>query len=143
MKTKYLAIFLGLVLCLFVTKKSMAQCCLTFGYDRDGNRVECLVSDDCSKEDDQTEPADCEEEFENSLSLFPNPTNGVFKVSLPVECADESAYYSVFDANGKFLQHGCGVSDEFEVDMTACPSGTYVIVVNVNYETYTKTVVKL
>lgn len=142
MKMKYLIIFLGLVLCILQSKNSMAQHCISFDYDEDGNRVTRAFYEGCDKDDrdvaDLTEQLTAEE-----FALYPNPSNGLVTLSLG-ECFDDTPFsYTIYDVNGLSVKSGTVVSEETILDISGFLPGTYLVVVNASGDTFARTIVKL
>lgn len=142
MKMKYLTIFLGLVLCLLQSKNSMAQHCISFDYDGDGNRVERFFYEGCDKDDsdvvDLTEQLTAEE-----FALYPNPSNDFVTLSLG-ECFDDTSMsYTIYDVNGLPVKSGTVGSEEMILDISEFLSGAYLLVVNASGDTFARIIVKL
>lgn len=142
MKMKYLIIFLGLVLCLLQSKNSMAQHCISFDYDDDGNRVARAFYEGCDKDDrdvaDLTEQLTAEE-----FALYPNPSNGLVTLSFG-ECFDDTPVsYTIYDVSGLSVKSGTVGSEEMTLDISGFLPGTYLVVVNVSGDTFARTIVKL
>lgn len=142
MKMKYLTIFLGLVLCLLQSKNSMAQHCISFDYDSHGNRIERVFYDGCDK-DDKNVTDFVEAEIADELSLFPNPTKGMVTLSFGNLLGETSASYNIYDVNGLSVKSGNVESEETTLDVGGFLPGVYLIVINADRETFTRTFVKL
>ena len=142
MKMKYLTIFLGLVLCLLQSKNSMAQHCISFDYDGNGNRVERVFYDGCDKNDEDV--VDFAEQLtEEEFTLYPNPSNDFVTLSLG-ECFDDTPFsYTIYDVNGLSVKSGTVVSEETILDISGFLPGTYLVVVNASGDTFARTIVKL
>lgn len=142
MKMKYLTIFLGLVLCLLQSKNSMAQHCISFDYDGNGNRVERVFYDGCDKNDEDV--VDFAEQLaEEEFTLYPNPSNDFVTLSLG-SCFDNmQVSYTIYDINGLSVKSGTVGPEETILDISGFLPGAYIVIVNASGDTFTRTIVKL
>lgn len=72
-----------------------------------------------------------------ALSIFPNPSSGIYKVQL-----DGAFEIEVITVNGQNLLQAKG-QDQHQVDLTNYPKGTYVIKVRSQNNLYTERLLKL
>lgn len=71
------------------------------------------------------------EEAEFSVSLFPNPNDGAFNVSLSGFADQETVDYTIFDQQGKEVARGIGAKGpEFAVNIPTLENGTYFMKFN-------------
>lgn len=144
MKTKYLSIFLGMVLSLLICCKSYAQRCISFDYDINGNRIGCSVYDNCSKDEIVEEIYDIQEnELECELLLYPNPSDTEVNLVIPFYSDNIIVCYTIFDESGIIRQSGNVKSKDTSIDISKFVSGAYILVVDSGGLRYTKTIVKL
>ncbi len=85
-------------------------------------------------------------ENDNSLEVFPNPTNGKIKVSFTIE-KDENVWFNLYDTQGKNLQlndfEGKKGRNEVEFDLQNYTSGTYFIDLQYNQKREVRKVMKV
>lgn len=82
------------------------------------------------------------EDEANSLEIFPNPNNGVFKINVNAEF--NHAEISVLDAMGKevYSKNGLNITESYStsIDLSAQPQGIYFVVVKNDDQRLTKKV---
>lgn len=125
MKMKYFLIFLVLILSPFFNHNAMAQRCIAFDYDADGNRVEKMITNDCGNMRDVLEVQDFAED--NEICVYPNPTSGSFKIVVPGCIKNETSCFEVYDLNGALVLDGKLHDIETEVNMENSPIGVYLL----------------
>lgn len=140
MKTKYFLIFLVLLLSQISGNMAVAQRCLTFDYDANGNRVHRAVTNNCH------EARDIEEVQENGemeeITVYPNPTEGNFRIGLPYKDVLTHAYYILYDMTGMQIIEGRLNVDETEVDIGNMLDGVYLLKIILGEELFYKIIVK-
>ncbi len=68
------------------------------------------------------------EETNNSdLSVYPNPTTGIFHFTLPESSSLENITYKIYDVYGKLLESSTVTTNTTTVDLTNYASGVYMI----------------
>ncbi|MCH6235253.1 T9SS type A sorting domain-containing protein [Cognataquiflexum rubidum] len=65
----------------------------------------------------------CQEESKFSLTVYPNPSNGIFKINL----SQAGAEISIFDSTGKPVFHQQVQTQETFIDISDFPSGIYFL----------------
>ena len=138
MKTKYFLVFLALLLSQ-ISLDAIAQTCLSFNYDADGNRVSKNVIYNCLEMKDYLEVKENQEVAE--VSVYPNPTDGSFKIIIPESIRSETSYYLIYDLNGILIIEK-NLEDETGVDMGDMPDGIYLLKIINGEETFSKIIVK-
>ncbi|MBP5644214.1 MAG: T9SS type A sorting domain-containing protein [Bacteroidales bacterium] len=126
MKMKYYLIFLALLLSFGFNNKAFSQKCLTFKYDANGNRISRTINKFCQVGREVAEEQD-EEPSDDAVKVYPNPTNGSFKVVLPENIRSDNAYYELFDVNGWLISNGNIYGDETDVDIGKYAAGVYLL----------------
>lgn len=140
MKMKYYLIFLVLILSPFFNYKTMAQRCLEFNYDADGNRIERAVSYNC---DDMRDVLKVQEITEaKEICVYPNPTNGSFKIVVPKCVKSEMSNYEIYDLNGVMVYEGRLHEMETEIDMGCCSTGVYLLKITNGDDVISKIILK-
>lgn len=125
MKTKYYLLFLALLLSFCFHNEVMAQKCLVFGYDSDGNRISRIESFNCYGLRDMENVQDT---FEfDEIEVYPNPTYESFKVFMPDGIKRETACYELFDISGVMLLKDNLGGCETEVNIRGLSAGVYVL----------------
>ena len=86
------------------------------------------------------------EEVEESLTVYPNPTNGKIKVSFTLQ-KDENVWFNLYDSQGKNLQlrdyEGKTGRNVVDFDLQDYPSGTYFFDLQYNQKREIRKVVKV
>ncbi len=126
METKYYLIFLALLLSFGFTEKMLAQKCLVFAYDADGNRVSRTVTTNCQEKreiaEEQDKPASEEE-----MAVYPNPNNGSFKVLVPSDIKKGNASFELYNIEGQLVIEGILHKPETDIDIGNKPAGVYLL----------------
>lgn len=125
MKTKYYLIFLALLLSCVVNNKALAQKCLAFKYDADGNRISRMIKSGCLEIRDEDEQEN--ETSKDEVTVYPNPNNGSFKVVMPENIRQDNSFLELFDVNGLLVFGGNIVDVETDIDVGNCPAGVYLL----------------
>lgn len=125
MKTKYYVIFLALLLSCVFNNKALAQKCLAFKYDADGNRISRMIKSECLEIRDEEEQET--EASKEEVTVYPNPNNGSFKVVMPENIRQDNSFLELFDVNGLLVFGGNIVDAETDIDIGNCPSGVYLL----------------
>lgn len=139
MKTKYFLVFLVLLLSQITHNNANAQRCLSFNYDADGNRISKKVLVNCFETKDNLEVEENQEDTD--FSVYPNPTNGSFKIIIPESIQNESVYCLVYDINGALIIE-TKLSGETDVDIGNVPRGVYLLKIINGVETFSRIIVK-
>ena len=138
MKTKYFLVFLVLLLSQ-ICNKALAQKCLMFRYDADGNRIERYAHNNCIDNKGVMEEEDNKEI--DDVEVYPNPTEGIFKIIMPESTSYERSYCRIYDVNG-IQRIETTLTDVTYVDIGNMPSGTYLLKIIRGDETFSKIIVK-
>lgn len=139
---KYFMIFLVSVLSLFSAKEAAAQKCVTFKYDADGNRIKRAVVNNCYE---TKEMLDVQEVVEyKEVSVYPNPSNGKFRIVIPDELCDNymNGFYKLYDMNGVVFLEKRLSGRETDVDIGMMPSGIYLVKIFIGEEVLSKVILK-
>ena len=134
MKMKCLYAFLGLILCFFEGDAIMAQHCLSFTYDANGNRdqrhiYECLPYEETYDTQDSIRDSQeiVSEVDDADILLSPNPTNGKFYITVDKYEEQQPMILQMFDVNGTMILSNVLSEWRNEVDITNKSSGAYLI----------------
>ena len=68
-------------------------------------------------------------DYETTMSLYPNPTNGMVTVSIPQASGFE---YCVLNAMGQEVLHGRSLGESQQMNLSDFAKGVYFIKVNVD-----------
>lgn len=139
MKTKYYLIFLALLLSFLGTREASAQRCLVFGYDADGNRTQRVVDEHCYETKDREEVQEIT--LDDAVKVYPNPTDGIFKIVQHDGTNIGESFFMIYDINGIALIDGKMTDKEAVIDIGNLPSGTYLLKVSGDVE-LSKVIVK-
>lgn len=126
MKTKYYLIFLALLLSFSFNNKALAQKCLAFKYDADGNRINRVMKLACLEIRDGEEEQETETPYDE-VKVYPNPTNGSFRVIMPESVRQETSFYDLYDVNGLLVNRSTIEDVETVIDIGNCPTGVYLL----------------
>lgn len=110
-----------------------------FDYDADGNRISRNVSDNCLEMKDYLEVE--ENQMVADVSVYPNPTDGSFRIIMPESIRNEHASYLIYDLSGVLLVEQA-LTDETDVDIGNMPNGVYLLKIINGEETFSKIIVK-
>jgi hypothetical protein len=130
----------------------MAAQTVSFGYDPAGNRISRVIDMGSSNrapragagDTDETEtPPPFVEQLTPDLQvkIYPNPTKGLLQVELAGN-ADENAQIQVFSQAGQQIFTCTAGGTRTPVDLSACPSGVYILRLIINEKTENYTIIK-
>lgn len=125
MRTKYFLMFFVLALSSVFSCDAFAQRCLVFKYDADGNRTRRTVSENCGQLRDALEISEVTDN-EEEMMVYPNPTSGIFKISMTKDFEEESSHYELYDVNGVMIMRN-RLKKETDIDIGGLPSGVYLL----------------
>ena len=138
-------IFLFMLFSFVLSEKLNAQYCLDFKYDESGNRIEVYAHNCGFEYKELTRERESEEISEkilrNSLSVYPNPNDGIFMADLDSDDIG-NASYQIFNAMGILLQDG-RYSINHKIDINNNPAGMYLLRIIKGGDVYACVVVKL
>lgn len=66
----------------------------------------------------------------NGLSIYPNPVDGIFTISVPNKLANEAVNYYLVDITGKTVASATYTSNTITIDRSSYPAGLYTLVLN-------------
>jgi hypothetical protein len=83
--------------------------------------------------------SDLSEEFSNTLSIYPNPTNGNVVISL---FSDDQSSLDVYDSQGQLVFENPSISNGEEVNLSDYSPGVYIFRVYTSNQIYTRRIIK-
>ena len=146
---RYLIMFLAMILCLANSKVVVAQHCLSFSYDDNGNRNQRSVCD-CTKDDNNSRNEDDmaelnefdEDALEGDFKIFPNPTEGKFFIIVNNDKQQKPIYIKMYDISGFIVLSNTLTGYRNEIDICDMVSGAYLLKVIRGDEVRTKLIIK-
>ena len=78
---------------------------------------------------------------DNSLIVYPNPGAGIMQVTIP-DFTGKTASISLYGMDGKLVLQKTTTDKQFELDVHNLASGNYLLLVNSNNRTYTKSIIR-
>jgi lysyl endopeptidase len=78
------------------------------------------------------------DELQNSISIFPNPSSGIFNV----ESGLDAVKYDIYDLSGKLIASGNLTNGRSEINLNAVANGLYLINLSINEVQITKKLIK-
>lgn len=72
----------------------------------------------------QASPAGVDESNPLALLVYPNPSNGLFNVSIP---NSDFSHYQIMDITGKIIRNGSLQNNQSNIDITSCSNGIYML----------------
>ena len=137
---KPLYILVCLLFAVFASVDGYAQTNFGFTYDASGNRVtraviqmkSAIIPTDTLDAKQAVKPLEYQIGLQKTR-IYPNPTKGMLRVDFP-ELTEQGATISVFDPNGKLIMQEPGVATGNEVDLSAHPTGFYIMVIHIGQE---------
>lgn len=136
-----------LLLCLVFHEEAFAQKCLSMRYDACGNRTS-LMHVDCGYELEEVYARDmldviCEDrKLVEDVLLYPNPSDGVYKINLKDDEMMNPIVVQVYNNNGILIvKETC--YNYHEIDISDKPAGAYLVRIIKDDVIYRRIVVKL
>ncbi|NMH89895.1 T9SS type A sorting domain-containing protein [Flavivirga algicola] len=116
---------------------------LTFTYDTAGNQTERFYCPDaCGSAGKKTNKKETDEivesiepevvNFEEQLSIFPNPTKGFVSINIGVSLLKKISSVNVYSSNSSLIRTLKVNSQDLKVDLTDMPSGIYFLHIHMN-----------
>lgn len=138
MKNLYLLVCL--LVAVFAAQTIHAQTTYQFTYDASGNRLtravivlkSATLSPDSLQAKQERNPLDDQIGLQKAR-IYPNPTQGMLRIDLP-GLTDQQAWILVYDPSGKQVVKKTALSSGNEVDLSAHPSGSYIMVIHIGQE---------
>jgi uncharacterized protein YjdB len=94
-----------------------------------------IVSNACGSDTSTCEPIEVQGMNENSnviISIYPNPSNGIFTISAKDALIEHLALYSL---NGELLQHQSYDSQDISLNLNGYATGSYLLYIQTNKQT--------
>jgi len=82
--------------------------------------------------------AGLEEELQNSIRIFPNPSSAIFNVELGLDAVK----YDIYSLSGKLIKSGNFVSGTSQINLEAVANGLYILNLSVNEVQIIKKLIK-
>jgi len=80
--------------------------------------------------------------FETFITIYPNPTRGLLTVKFSDLPQDAVSSITLFDMQGRIVKQQQSLSDENRLDISAQPTGTYIMQITVGEEVTNWKIVK-
>jgi YD repeat-containing protein len=132
---------LTILCCLLLSGIAAAQT-ISFAYDEAGNRVSRTIVINSSQHaravNNNADEAETSPPFVEQLTLdlqvriYPNPTKGLLQVELAGLAAESVATATVANLNGQQIISADAINRVSTIDLSAYPSGTYVLRLVIN-----------
>jgi len=85
---------------------------------------------------------DVDRECTNDIFIYPNPVKDILSVILPKDMGESADFY-IYNAFGKFIQHGIIFNDNSnKINLSNIPNGIYYLVVYTKNKKYLERIVK-
>ena len=123
-----------------------------YSYDDDGNRTEFLYKTWDYENNEwlnfykdinywsEFVPIGIDEIYDLSIQIFPNPTTGIFHLSLPENVKDGMA--AIFSMDGKLILSRTIKGNNSQYNLEYLPKGKYILTINIEGEVYSTIVIK-
>jgi lysyl endopeptidase len=82
--------------------------------------------------------AGLEDELQNSIRIFPNPSTGIFSV----ESGLDAVKYDIYNLSGKLIKSGNFINGTSQINLEAVSNGLYLLNLSVNELQITKKLIK-
>jgi len=117
---------------------SQAQTRVTFTYDENGNRDSRIILKSATIPFDSLQAKQAEKPLDDKVGLqktriYPNPTKGMLRIDFPA-LGDQQPIIRVFDPSGKLIVQKTALSSGNEIDLSAHPSGFYIMTIQIGME---------
>jgi YD repeat-containing protein len=139
--------FLPIALTLFFLASLNSQSqTIYYSYDAAGNRTSRTIvlgggskgSDDIKEEKKEPEKAIKDESFlSGSIKIYPNPTQGLLEIEVPVSDDNYELQIIVTDINGRKIIDKRNEPTKTVVDLSSQPGGMYILILKQG-DTYSK-----
>lgn len=126
-----------LILLISITIQSQT---ITYSYDACGNRISREII--LSRSIETSEKSFEEKLSENTIIIYPNPTEGILKIEIKERGQTGNQSITVYDSNGGLIRNTAITSSITEIDLSNCANGIYVLIISYNNETSTWKILK-
>lgn len=137
---KPLYFFVWVLFAVLFSVNAHAQTNYGFTYDASGNRITraVILLKSASIPGDSLQAKQDQKILEDQVGLqktriYPNPTKGLLKIDFP-SLSQSEATISVYNSTGKLIVRKSASSFGNEVDLSAYPSGFYVMTILIGQE---------
>ena len=137
--TKKILIFL---LAAFFAAMAHSQQPLQFDYDDAGNCILKYRTVVVAPVGDAPQKPQNEQIGERMLTIYPNPTYGLVRVEISGDVPENPINVMLSDMGGKVLQSFSTANINFDVDLTSCPQGNYLLVMVIDNKKSTWQIIK-
>ena len=107
-----------------------AQVVVSYDYDACGNRINREII--LSRSIDTSEKTFEEKLSENTIIIYPNPTEGLLKIEIKGWEQSENQSISVYNSNGGLINNTIITSSITEIDLSECANGIYILTITYN-----------
>ena len=118
---------------------------VTYAYDAAGNRISrTIIMQQQARERNQPEEntSHTDKLGEASVTIYPNPTQGLLKVNIDNMPEDSQGRIQVFDLNGQMLMQKTDIDYSTDVDLSSQSPGTYILKITLSDKTTTWKIIK-
>ena len=122
---KYFILIFTLLIPLTITSQT-----ITYSYDACGNRINREII--LSRSIDTSEKTFEEKLSENTIIIYPNPTEGLLKIEIKGWEQSENQSISVYNSNGGLINNTIITSSITEIDLSECANGIYILTITYN-----------
>ncbi|MTK53337.1 T9SS type A sorting domain-containing protein [Paludibacter sp.] len=102
-----------------------------YTYDSNGNRTSRYIvsvrSGASSFKRDMQQPVAQIADGQQTISIYPNPTKGIFAIGITGLDSQAENYYVLYNMQGKQLRYGSITSDRTSIDITWDAVGMYLL----------------
>ncbi|MBQ7941478.1 MAG: T9SS type A sorting domain-containing protein [Muribaculaceae bacterium] len=126
-----------LILLISITIESQT---ITYSYDACGNRISREII--LSRSIDTSKKSFEEKLSENTIIIYPNPTEGILKIEIKGWEQTGNQSIIVYDSNGGLIHDTIITSSITEIDLSNCTNSIYILIISYNNETSTWKIIK-
>ncbi len=125
---KTLSIFTLFLLCAVALQAQTIE----YAYDNNGNRIlRHVIALSQQKQSPSAQepqrPLGEENNGEQKIAIYPNPTRGIFSIGITGLEADKQNFYLLYDLSGRLIKRSNITSDRTSVDVTWNATGIYLL----------------
>lgn len=126
----------------FLHYLAFSQSNFVYDYDNNGNReLRQLSANNQRLAASPLVEEEPKEELSQSVTVFPNPSTGIYQVSIP-QAAEEAVELKVFNLSGSLIYTNPNPKALTGVNLQGQPTGIYLFKIKTNSETTIKRVLK-
>jgi hypothetical protein len=134
--------FAGLLTVFLVPCLRLSAQNIAYRYDNAGNRISREINPLRSSTEASSLESLADFTLNNSIKLYPNPTNGILTVEISGLLEVEQGEIRILDTSGRTVKYSESIAPQNTFDLSGQANGIYLLRISLNDETKTWKIIK-